>query len=237
MKHIWFAAMMVVILPERAVSASDNDERARASFTEGVTAFDAGNVSDALVLFEQAYALRPSFKILFNIAQAQAEVGFTEKAIRTFEKYLEDGGDAISEERRTKVEAEIVRLRAKAIAENPPPPKGATATADDSTLALETNVSPKSTHFLFDIGPFVSAGVAATTLTIGAVLGAKSASLNTRLGKACTDGVCPSSYSDDIDSMRKKAVTADVMFVLTSVFTATALSLFVIGRKRSGRTP
>ena len=213
---------------------ADSDLEARDAFKEGVAAFEAGRTEEALGRFERAYALRPSYKILFNIAQAQAELGRLSNAIRTFEKYLQDGSDDITPGRRAKVEAEIKRLRLMEESAAPPPPgpsKNDTSTPDAPVLNTEIDPRPRS-GLLFDLAPWGAAGLGATTLTIGIVLAAKTASLNRDLDEACNDGRCAPGYQNDIDSLKRRAIAADVMFVASSVFTAAAVSLFILRKKR-----
>ncbi len=88
------------------------DREARKYFEEGVRAFDEARLGDALNAFKRAYALRPSYRILYNIGQAEAELKNPHRAIEAFEGYLADGGARILPERRLAVEKEVTRLRA-----------------------------------------------------------------------------------------------------------------------------
>ncbi|MCP4604985.1 MAG: hypothetical protein GY847_31430 [Proteobacteria bacterium] len=94
-----------------AAAETKRDRMARKSFQEGVRAFEEARLGDALDAFKRAYGLRPSYRILFNIGQAEAELGHPHRAIESFEGYLADSGTRISRERRMSVEKEIMRLR------------------------------------------------------------------------------------------------------------------------------
>lgn len=91
-------------------SAKGTEADARDAFTQGVSAFEQGQLVEALDLFHQAYALKPSYRILYNIAQTEAELGRPHKALATFEAYLAEGGTDVPKKRRKTVEAQIRRL-------------------------------------------------------------------------------------------------------------------------------
>lgn len=79
---------------------------ARARFEAGIAAVSRGELERGLHEFEAAYALQPRYAVLFNIGQAQAALGRPLEAIASFERFLTQGGQQISEARR----AEVVRL-------------------------------------------------------------------------------------------------------------------------------
>jgi hypothetical protein len=69
------------------VSAKDK-AAARALLREGTRLFSKGKHQDALDRFNRAYALFPSPKLLYNIAQAQRELGHQVEALTAFEGFL-----------------------------------------------------------------------------------------------------------------------------------------------------
>ncbi|MCP4679412.1 MAG: tetratricopeptide repeat protein [Deltaproteobacteria bacterium] len=106
-------AIVVIALSGTARGDRKTDRAARKSFQKGVEAFEEARLGDALDAFKRAYALRPSYRILYNIGQAEAELGHPARAIDSFKAYLADGGARITPERRMTIEREIVRLRGK----------------------------------------------------------------------------------------------------------------------------
>jgi len=72
--------------------------------------FDHGQSAEALAEFKRAYALSPSFRILYNIGLSEAALGDSPAAIEAFSRYLREGGERVAPERRTQVEAEVARL-------------------------------------------------------------------------------------------------------------------------------
>ncbi len=113
MIRIFAAGFFIAVVFFGNVAKADRnaDRDARRSFKTGVRAFEDARLAEALGAFKKAYALRPSYRILYNIAQAQAEIGHPHLAIEAFEGYLADGGTRITPERKLAVEKEIVRLR------------------------------------------------------------------------------------------------------------------------------
>lgn len=87
------------------------EARGRKHFARGVELYSEGDVGGALVEFEAAYAARPSYRLLYNLAQVHAELLDYAAAERNFVRYLRDGGAEIDPERRGRVEAELERLR------------------------------------------------------------------------------------------------------------------------------
>jgi hypothetical protein len=99
------------VLPPEEASAEQAEVAAASRFDQGVELYRAGDLTQALEEFQGAYDLEPNPLVLFNIGQVQYELGQLAAASVSFERYLTDGGDAISEERRSLVERRLRRLR------------------------------------------------------------------------------------------------------------------------------
>jgi len=93
-----------------AAQTSDND-LATQHFEQGVELYQEGSLDAALVEFERAYELVRTYRLLFNLAQLQAERHEYVKAIALFEQYLEEGGSEIDAQRYTWVREELRKLR------------------------------------------------------------------------------------------------------------------------------
>lgn len=89
----------------------DEKAKARIRFERGVELYDSGDVEAAYIEFRRAYSLVPSYHLLFNIAQTQAELKDYVGAMASLRRYLQDGGSEISAERRVAVHNEIRRLK------------------------------------------------------------------------------------------------------------------------------
>jgi hypothetical protein len=85
--------------------------QAIARFQKGMTFYEEGNHSAALVEFRAAYALSPNYKALFNIGQVCFQVRDYACALTSFESYLREGGTEVDVDRREEVERELAPLR------------------------------------------------------------------------------------------------------------------------------
>ncbi len=70
--------------------AAGNSE-AESAFNDAVHAYDRGAYSDALSGFQHAYALKPSYKLLYNIGLSEVALGDSARALDAFEGYLAGG--------------------------------------------------------------------------------------------------------------------------------------------------
>jgi tetratricopeptide (TPR) repeat protein len=73
-------------------ASADPKEQARALVSQGAAEIRSGDYVKALDLFSRAYALFPSPKILFNLAQTYKELGRFVEALAAYERFL--GTDA-----------------------------------------------------------------------------------------------------------------------------------------------
>jgi hypothetical protein len=88
-----------------------DDARARDAFDEGKNLYNADRFIEAAEKFREAYRLRPTWKLYFNIAQSEAAAKRHGLALEAFERYLSQGGDEVQDDRHGLVLTEIKRLR------------------------------------------------------------------------------------------------------------------------------
>jgi tetratricopeptide (TPR) repeat protein len=93
-----------------AEPGADSMQKARASFHRGVQLYNEGSFEAALAEFGKAYQASPNYRILYNIAQTQYDLHDYVGAFKNLEKYLREGGNEISAERRE----QVVELNRKA---------------------------------------------------------------------------------------------------------------------------
>jgi hypothetical protein len=98
---------LALLWPYHAVAqeTSAGTAQARVHFEEGLSHAQRGDLEVAIKAFEAAYAARPHYSVLYNIAQAQSALGRSVHAVATFERYLREAGAQISESRREEVKA------------------------------------------------------------------------------------------------------------------------------------
>lgn len=97
--------------PDAAVSGEV--DAARAHFQRGVDYYAEGDFSAALIEFERAYALKPAYRLLYNLGQTAYELRDYAAADHYFADYLALGASDISEGRRAEVERELTRLKTR----------------------------------------------------------------------------------------------------------------------------
>lgn len=106
-------------LAARAQSADTNGERietgdveqARKHFGQGLKLYKDGDFDAALVQFERAYAMKPNFKVLYNIAQCHFELRQYVEARDALSRYLKDGTGSIETERQAAVQNDLAELQ------------------------------------------------------------------------------------------------------------------------------
>jgi hypothetical protein len=85
--------------------------QARKHFSQGLKLYKDGDFDAALVQFERAYAVKPNYKVLYNIAQSYFELRQYVEARDRLTRYLKDGGEGIDAERRASVENDLAELQ------------------------------------------------------------------------------------------------------------------------------
>ena len=105
---VWLAGAAAHAQPDAAAEA-----RARSHFDRGVALFDEGRFEPALIEFEAAYALVPSYRLLYNIGNVHAALGRAVDAAAAYERYLAEAGDRIERRRRREVEAALASQRSR----------------------------------------------------------------------------------------------------------------------------
>jgi hypothetical protein len=110
----WLVLLVFLSLPASTALAQDSEDirkQASAHFTMGVELVSEGNFGAALLEFRRAYEISPDWRMLYNIAQVLQEMQDYPGAVDHFERYLQEGGDRITDSRREAVLAEIARLK------------------------------------------------------------------------------------------------------------------------------
>jgi tetratricopeptide (TPR) repeat protein len=98
---------------ESSTGAPDEKEQARIHFQKGLENYTDGDYRTALIEFERAYALHPTYRLLYNLGQVAYELRDYTATERYFSQYLAEGKDEIPSDRRTEVEQDLARVRAR----------------------------------------------------------------------------------------------------------------------------
>lgn len=88
-------------------------DEAKAHLATGTQLYDENNFRGALVEFQRAYELAPSYKILFNIAQVAMELQDYAGALKAYTRYLAEGGPDVPADRVAQTTTEIDRLKGR----------------------------------------------------------------------------------------------------------------------------
>ena len=95
--------------PSAREDAGDVDQ-ARKHFGQGLKLYKDGDFDAALVQFERAYAGKPNFKVLYNIAQCHFELRQYVEARDALSRYLKEGAGSIEGERQSAVQNDLAEL-------------------------------------------------------------------------------------------------------------------------------
>ncbi|QRN99840.1 PEGA domain-containing protein [Archangium violaceum] len=90
-----------------------NLEEAQSRYQRARELYEENDYQAALVEFQRAYELAPSYRLLYNIAQVQYQLQDYAGALGSFQRYLEEGGGELPAQRRDEVQREVDRLQAR----------------------------------------------------------------------------------------------------------------------------
>jgi tetratricopeptide (TPR) repeat protein len=128
---------------------ADAVKEAGKRYESGLALYSEGEFKLAAIEFERAYSVVPDYRVLYNIGQVRIQLGEYARARRALEQYLKEGGDKVSQERRTAVEADLQMLAGRtatlAIVTNTP---GAEIVVDDRVVGT----APLAEPLLLDAG-------------------------------------------------------------------------------------
>lgn len=130
-----------------APSQSQKDE-AQDRFKRGIQLYEEENFTAALAEFRRAYELVPAYQVLYNVARSCYQTRDYVCALKTFDRYLAEGGATIERTRRDEVEREIALMKRRVVTINLKATKGATITVDGSPVGEY----PVPTPFLVNEG-------------------------------------------------------------------------------------
>ena len=93
--------------------APESVNQASEHFARGVKLYQEDDFRAAAIEFTRAYELAPNWAVLYNVGQSQYQLRDYVAALRTLEKYVDEGGDRIAQDRRAQVDREISELRGR----------------------------------------------------------------------------------------------------------------------------
>lgn len=96
----------------RQPTEAERDE-ARTRFTRALELAEDGSLDAALEELKRAYALAPSYRILYNIGLVYQSLQDYGRALDAFEQYLDEGGAEIPADRVAEVNSRLERLKGR----------------------------------------------------------------------------------------------------------------------------
>jgi hypothetical protein len=88
-------------------------DQAKMHFKTGTELYDENNFRGALVEFQRAYQLAPSYRVLYNIGQVDMELADYAGALTAYRRYLREGGPDVPADRVREVNGELQRLKGR----------------------------------------------------------------------------------------------------------------------------
>jgi PEGA domain len=110
MEEVKRLAFALVVLASPLALADTKIDDAKAHFKSGTDLYDENNFRGALVEFQRAYELAPSYKILYNIGQVDMELQDYAGALVAYRRYLREGGADVPPARVGQVKEELDKL-------------------------------------------------------------------------------------------------------------------------------
>ncbi|MCP3139672.1 PEGA domain-containing protein [Pyxidicoccus xibeiensis] len=127
----------------KAPARTQQMEEAQRRYERGREFYEEGDFRAALVEFQRAHELAPSYRLLYNIAQVQYQLQDYAGALKSFQQYLDDGGADVSAQRRDEVQREVERLRSRvATLDIVTRPVGAQVSVDDQPVGRTPLAEP-----------------------------------------------------------------------------------------------
>jgi hypothetical protein len=103
-------AILTFVCGVHSAAAADPEVEARERYERALKLYEERAFDAALVELKLAAELRPSYKLLYNIAQVRLAMNDFAAAYESYQQYLEQGGDKIPAARREAVQQEMRRL-------------------------------------------------------------------------------------------------------------------------------
>ena len=106
-------------------------DEARTHREKGMQLYKEGAFEAALVELERAYDLAPTYKLLYNIAVIHNQLNDFAAALRTYERYIAEGGGDIPAAKKQEAEKEMATLKLRVGTVNVTTVEGAEVYVDD----------------------------------------------------------------------------------------------------------
>jgi tetratricopeptide (TPR) repeat protein len=214
--------VVVAIVLGGSHAARADDDAARRHFDAGVKAYNLQRFDVALKEFQSAYEAREDAAFLFNIAQAQRQLGQPESAARSYRAYLSQRPEATNRE---EVETRIAEMdqAVKQKQASPAPATAPPAAPKPSIATIEYRDTGKSKR----LAGIITADLGIAGIAVGVVL----AILSKQAGDAAyrpSSGVYDSGADDRQFAERNAEIAC---FVIGGAAAVIGTTIWMLGRK------
>ena len=208
---------------ETQVAEPPTDERARAYFVLGRTAYDAGDYAEAIEQFGRAYELSQRADLLYNLYQAHHRAGNLEEAVDYLERYLEQGSP--DDLQRGTLTERLSNLRGQVEQERERREREAAEAEQRRQEELARTRADAQSHSMRNAGIAVLSIGAAAGVMFGILAG-----LALKEDGELEDLCSPVCTGDQISRLRAYNRGADVSMALAGIGIATGLVLVLLAR-------
>jgi tetratricopeptide (TPR) repeat protein len=202
-------------------------QEAKKHYERGTRAFNLQDWKGALAEFQRAYVEQSDPVFLFNIAQAQRQLGEYDAAAKSYRLYLANASDAPNRDQVTRLIEEMDKAAAEAHAKSPP--TGTQAPATQPTSAPPVVVAKVPSRLLpMEIAGIVTADVGLALIGTGIAF----AVVSKQAGDAAYHPAS-NTYDYAADQRQTNFRNGDIAcFVIGGAALAVGTTIWMIGRKR-----
>lgn len=213
--------------PDADLDASELDEAARLLFESASRAYEAGNFTDALARYTNAYQLSGRAPLLYNIAICHDRLDQKAEAADYYERFVAEVPDSprvgIARSR-----GEILRASLEADGQTTDVETQDAETQENSeTSADVTPAEPSSSRSL--AGPIASLAVGGAGLVTFVVAGLISSSRLSAAEATCTSPMGDGCSPDELDGVDRASLVADIGLGLAIAGTAVGVVWLLVG--------
>lgn len=230
--------------------ADATDDQVEAFTARGAAAYAEKDYEEALRAFAQAYALRPTPDMAYNIARVHEALKHYGEAERYYRLFIDSPEADVDARRDALKRLTLVRELASVEASTPEPepePAPSRATGDPSpapaAVSAPSAVTPLSPEGEEAVrrGPhplgWVLLGAGGLALGSGVTFGVLANQRSEELSRACAGprgDLCPESSREDAEAMRTNALVADISYTAGAALVVTSVIVLVA---TSGQEP
>jgi PEGA domain len=107
---LFFVLVLSALSAVAAPPTAANRQEARDRYEKGVKLYKEGDYASALAEFKAAYQAMPTWEVLYNIGLSERRLFRYGQAVKSLNRFLEEGGKKVPKDRRESVEKELEQI-------------------------------------------------------------------------------------------------------------------------------